>query len=90
MKKLFPYSFLASFLIFSGYSAKAEWDFWQVDRNEDNVRYDIFTVTSSNGARTLRSTKSFNGNSQAEGTSYVDGYNNLVIDGGLGVFHKYN
>ncbi len=90
MKKLLAISLVGSSLFFGGYSAKADWDFWQVERNADNVRYDIFTVNSSNGARTLRSTKSFNGNSWAEGTSYVDGYNNLVIDGGLGVFHKYN
>ena len=90
MKKLLTYSLIGSSILLGSNPVKAGWDFWQVQPNSNGTQHDIYTVDSSTGNKTLRSTKTFNGSSWAEGTSYVDGYNNLVIDGGNGKFHKYD
>ena len=87
MKKLFALTLIGSSLVLGSNPVKADWDFWQVQPNSNGTQHDIYTVDSSTGNKTLRSTKTFNGSSWSEGTSYVDGYNNLVIDGGLSLIH---
>ena len=90
MKKLLTLSLIGSSLLLGSNHAKADWDFWDVVYSGDaSIGNYVYTLDSSTGEKTLRTTKLFNGNSYEAGTSYVDGFNNLVIQSGSTI-HKYN
>jgi len=70
--------------------AKANWDHWAVDYGGDGIGNRIFTVNSSTGERTLRSTRIFEGNGWRPSDSYIDSQGQLVIYNGQNRLEKYN
>ena len=48
MKKLFAYSLVTSSILFGGYSAKADWDYWGISDNGKSVN----TINSQTGVGT--------------------------------------
>ena len=91
MKKLVAISLAGSSLLFGGYSAKADWDYWAVDYSGDaNVGNRIFTCNTNTAECTQRSTKLFNKNGWYPQSSFVNEDNELVIFAVGGVFHTYD
>ena len=71
MKKLLTNTCLASSLLFGGYSAKADWDYWAVSNETNNMR-EIYTCNSETGECTLRDTQNLFGSPKEE-FSYSSG-----------------
>ena len=71
--------------------ARAEWDFWAVDYSGDpSIGNRIFTIDSSTGQATQRTTRVFGGNSWQPNLSYITENGNLVISNGNGKLESYN
>ncbi len=54
MKKLIAISLAGSSLLFGGYSAKADWDYWVLEKSGTDLK--VYTSDGSTGIKTLRTT----------------------------------
>ena len=93
MKKLLAISLAGSSLFLGNYFAKAEdYDAFGIDYSGDpSIGNRIYGVDTSDGSKTLLTTKVFDSNSWSAGTSYVSATTGeIMIRGGGSRYHAYN
>ncbi len=92
MKRLLAISLAGSSLFLGNYSAKADYDAFGIDYSGDaSIGNRIYGVDTSDGSKTLLTSKVFDNNSWSAGTSYVSATTGeIMIRGGGSRYHAYN
>ena len=95
MKKLLAFSLLSSSIFFCANSVKADWDYYGIKSSSDG--YKVYTINSSTGASTLRTTKCIidpaRGRCDVQGPSAsIDPVSKKLFIRGpqTGTYHSYN